>query len=93
MRAKHVPGENRGKIMLYALSTCGWCARTKRLLNQLGVKYHYVDVDLLGGEERQSVLDEVGRWNPMRSFPTLVFNDETCILGYKEQRIREALGL
>lgn len=93
MSAKHVPGENRGKIVLYALSTCGWCARTKRLLNKLGVEYSYVDVDLLEWGERQSVLDEVGRWNPRRSFPTLVINDETCILGYDEQRIRGVLRL
>jgi len=93
VNAKHVPGENRGKIVLYALSTCGWCARTKRLLNKLGVAYSYVDVDLLEWGERQSVLDEVGRWNPRRSFPRLVINDETCILGYDEQRIRGVLRL
>ena len=93
MSVKHVPRENRGTIVLYALSTCGWCARTKRLFDKLGVEYSYADVDLLQGEEKQSVLDEVRRWNPRCSFPTLVINKETCILGYDEQRIREVLEI
>ena len=52
---QHVPGENRGKITLYALSTCGWCQKTKNFLDELGVKYSYVYVDLLEGKERESV--------------------------------------
>ena len=38
--------------MLYALSTCVWCRRTKQLLDQLGVEYDYVDVDLLEGGDK-----------------------------------------
>jgi len=48
MEMKHVEGENKGKVILYALSTCVWCKKTKRLLNQLGVDYYFIDVDLLG---------------------------------------------
>ena len=50
---KHVSGKKGGTIMLYALSTCGWCAKTKRLLDDLGVEYHYEYVDHLQGEERE----------------------------------------
>ena len=90
---KHVSGENRGNIVLYALSTCGWCERTKKFLNGLGVKYSYVDVDLLEGKERESVINEVRRWNPRCSFPTIVVNEETCIVGYDEAKTRKAIGL
>ena len=47
MKIEHVNGENRGKILLYALSTCGWCKKTKGLLNKLGVEYSYIYVDLV----------------------------------------------
>ncbi len=77
--------------MLYALSTCGWCKKTKRLLDELGVEYHYVDVDLVAGERQENVLDEVKGWNPRGTFPTLVINNE-CIVGYKEEKIKEVLG-
>jgi len=33
--------------MLYALSTCVWCKKTKELLASLGVDHSYVFVDLL----------------------------------------------
>ena len=39
--------------MLYALSTCGWCRRTKELLNRSKVEYEFCDVDELTGEEKQ----------------------------------------
>lgn len=88
---KHVKGKRKGEVMLYALSTCGWCKKTKRLLNELGVEYHYVDVDLVTEEQQGNVLDEVKGWNPRGTFPTLIVNDE-CIVGYKEEKIKEVLG-
>jgi glutaredoxin-like protein NrdH len=91
MDIKHVKGKNKGNIMMYALSTCGWCKKTKRLLNEMGVEYDYTDVDLLQGEERAQAIKELERWNPRRSFPTLVINNE-CIVGYKEDKIKEAIG-
>jgi glutaredoxin len=90
---KHVPGENKGKIVLYALSTCGWCAKTKETLNKLGVEYSYVDVDLLRAEEKESMMKEVRRWNPRCSFPTVIVNNEACIVGHDERKIKEALKI
>ncbi len=89
----HVPGTDAGDVILYAISTCAWCRKVKRLLNVLGVDYHYVDVDNLVGNETVEVKDEVRRWNPACSFPTLVINDQDCIVGFDERKIREALGL
>jgi glutaredoxin-like protein NrdH len=92
MTIMHVKGENKGKIILYALSTCVWCKKTKKLLTELGVEFYYVYVDLLEGYEQSTVLDEMKRHNPVCSFPTLVIDDKTCIIGYKEEKIREAFG-
>ena len=91
MVMKHVKGKNKGDIVMYALSTCGWCKKTKRFLNEMGVEYDYTDVDLLEGEEKTRVMEELERWNPRRSFPTLVINNE-CIVGYQEEKIKEAIG-
>jgi glutaredoxin-like protein NrdH len=88
----HVKGKDKGNVVLYALSTCVWCKKTKKLLTQLGVDFQYVYVDLLEGEEKAKVVDEVARYNPSRSFPTLVIDDTTSIVGYQEKRIREVLG-
>ncbi len=91
MKMNHVTGKNKGQIVLYALSTCVWCRKTKQLLDQMGVEYKFIDVDLLQGEEKSKVTEEVKTLNPRCSFPTLAINDQ-CIVGYNEQKIKEALG-
>lgn len=92
MTAEHVNGKNRGTVMLYALSTCGWCGKTKELLRQLGIEFSFVYVDLLEGSEQDDAMNAVEKWNPSGSFPTLVINNKKAIIGFREQEIREALG-
>jgi len=92
MDLKHVEGEKKCKIMLYAISTCVWCKKTKKLLNSLGVDYNYVDVDLLDEEDKERAEEEVKKWNPLCSFPTLVINDEESVTGYDEEEIRSKIS-
>ena len=89
---KQVSGEKRDEIVLFTLTTCGWCRKTKKLLNQLGVEYRYLDVDLLYGDEKTKAVKELDRWNPSHSFPTMVVNNERAIVGYQEEKIKEALA-
>lgn len=80
------------KIHLYALSTCGWCKRAKRFLEEHKVDAQITDVDLLEGEEKEEARAEVAKHNPRRSYPTLVIDDQV-IVGYDEERMKELLGL
>ncbi len=84
--------ENQPDIKMYALSTCSHCKATKKFLNECDVQYDFTDVDLLEGEERQAILEDVRKINPRCSFPTIVIGDRV-IVGYKEDEIKEALGL
>ena len=93
MAMQHVPGLKAADVKLYALSTCPWCKKTKKLLEDLGVEYSFEDVDLLTGIERDSTMSEVSKWNPARSFPVIIINNSKCIIGFKEQDIREALKI
>ncbi len=90
MKMTRVDGVDRGAILLYALSTCVWCKKTKKLLDEIGVMYQFIDVDLLPGEEKTVATEEMKTLNPRCSFPTLAINGE-CIVGFDEKRIREAL--
>jgi glutaredoxin len=90
---KVVEGKDKGKIVLYALSTCVWCKKIKKLLKKLGVKYSFIFVDELKGKEKEKIIKQLEKWNPRCSFPTVVINNEKCIVGYKEDEIKEALGL
>ena len=89
----HVDGDNKGDVLLYPLTTCGWCRRTKALLQELNVRYDYIDVDILDKkEERDAAMAEVKKWNPACSFPSLVIDDKECIVGFQEQKLREKFG-
>lgn len=89
---KHVEGRRKGDVELYALSTCIWCMRTKRLLDEIGVEYSYVDVDLLDEIDREKVMETIHKHNPKGGFPTLIINNDICIVGYKEIDIKKVLG-
>lgn len=87
----HVEGKKVGDIMMFALSTCIWCRKTKTFLNSLGVDYNYTDVDLLEGDEKDKAIETITKWNPACSFPTIIINNKECIVGYDEEKIRKAL--
>ena len=80
------------EVKIYSLSTCSHCKSTKKLLNECTVEYVFVDVDLLEGEERKAILEDVKKFNPKCSFPTIIIG-EKVIVGFREAEIREALGL
>ena len=80
------------KVKIYSLSTCAHCRSTKRFLDQCTVQYDFTDVDLLDGEERKAVLEDVRKWNPRCSFPTILIGD-TVIVGFREDEIKKALEL
>ena len=80
------------KVTLFSLSTCSHCKATKKLLSECEVAYEFTDVDLLQGDERKAILEDVKSYNPKCSFPTIIIG-EKVIVGYKENEIKEALGL
>jgi glutaredoxin-like protein NrdH len=91
MALQHVPGKKKVDIKIYALSTCPWCKKAKQLLDSQGVDYYFTDVDMLTGDERNQAMDVVKKWNPSASFPTIVINDNRCIVGFREDEIKEAI--
>ncbi|HET6486897.1 MAG TPA: glutaredoxin family protein [Spirochaetia bacterium] len=91
MTFEHVDGSDKGRIVLYALSTCMWCRMAKNLLKDLGVGFEYLDVDTLQAEEKETVKKEIRRWNPSGSYPTIVINDKECVSGFDETEIREKI--
>jgi glutaredoxin-like protein NrdH len=80
------------EVKMYTLSTCSHCKATKKFLSDCEVRYDFVDVDLLEGEERQAIIEDVKKFNPRCSFPTIIIG-EKVIVGFKEDEIREALGI
>jgi glutaredoxin-like protein NrdH len=80
------------RIKLYALTTCMHCNSIKEMLQTGNFSFESVDVDLLIGKERRDMLEEVRKFNKRCSFPTMVVDDQ-IIVGYRENEIKEALGI
>jgi glutaredoxin-like protein NrdH len=80
-------------IKVYTLSTCSHCKAAKKFLNDCKVDYEFTDVDLLETLEKASILDEVKRYNPRMTFPTIIIDGNRVIIGFQENEIKEALGL
>lgn len=92
MKKEHVPGKKKGDVLLFALSTCGWCKKTKEFLNELGIDYHYIYVDLASGKDSEEIEKELEKWNPEGSFPTIVIDNKDCIIGFKPEILKKRLG-
>jgi glutaredoxin len=80
------------KPMVYALSTCPYCKRTKRFLDQHKIAYDFKDVDLLDDDEQDRVLDEIEKMTGRRSFPVVIIGSE-IIVGHDEEKLKKALKL
>jgi len=79
-------------VYLYALSTCIHCKNTKQFLDEKSIDYDFVYVDKLTGEEREKAIEEVKKYNPKLSFPTIVVDGDKIIVGLKQEEILEACG-
>lgn len=79
-------------VRLFALSTCPYCRMTRKFLDENGVAYEILEVDLLTGDEKQSAIDEVKRLSGGTSFPVLVKGDEV-VVGFNKTRISQVVGL
>ena len=94
MNISKVSGKNnKHKVFVYALSTCVWCKMTKQYLNENGVEYEFVDVDLLDDNDKSRVHSTIISKGGALSYPTTIIDDKTLIMGYRKDLLKEALGL
>ena len=82
----------RGKVKLYAVSTCLHCKALIEFLEQNRIEFSIVNVDELVGSERREMVKEVKELNRRCTFPTLVVGDQV-VVGFKEEEVRETLQI
>ncbi len=83
--------EQKKKVRLFSLTTCPTCKKMKDILNRNNIKYEVIEVDMLDSGEQWVTSNEVKRYNPAVTYPTLVV--EEVILEPDENLIREAVGI
>lgn len=94
MQTVKVPGRNnKHKVLLYAISTCGWCKRAKKFLNDNNVGYEFVDIDLSSGEDKQEVRRDIQSRGGRLAYPTLIIDDKILLTGASPDKLREVLEI
>ena len=94
MQFSKVSGKkNTHKVTLYVLSTCAWCEMTKQFLNDNSVEYEFVEVDLLGDQDKSEAHRDIMSRGEILSYPTIILDDKTVITGFRKDQLKEALGI
>lgn len=81
-----------GDVKIFALSTCGWCAKTKQFLKDKDIAFSYVDVDTLSQDDMMETSKEQRTYNASGSFPTIVVNGKDVIVGYDVEALEKLAG-
>ncbi len=77
-------------VMIYALKSCRWCAKTKRWFEEKDVPFDHVNVDALEGEEAEAMFEEVERVSGGRNMPVTVI-DGQVIVGWQPEKFAQAI--
>ncbi len=90
----HIEGnKNTHKVLLYALSTCIWCRKTRTFLEEESVDFDFIYVDLVIADERKAAREHIRQYSTSTSFPATIINERDCIIGFKPERLKEYLEL
>jgi glutaredoxin len=94
MELVKVPGKNKKhKVFLYAISTCAWCKMTKQFLKDNDVEHEYVDVDLCSQKDREKIRKDIENRGGEPNYPIIIIDDKVLIMGFRKDKIKEALKL
>jgi glutaredoxin-like protein NrdH len=94
MKTTKVTGNNKKhKVIVYALSTCVWCKKTKQLLKDSEIEFEYADIDLCTPKEQEEIRSDIKKHGGNIGFPTLIIDEKKIITGFRENEIKEALGI
>ena len=94
MQTVKVSGKNnKHTVLVYAISTCGWCKRAKTFLNENNVEYEYVDIDLINDEDKQKIRQDIQNRGGPLAYPTLIIDNKILLTGAPQDKLKEVLEL
>jgi mycoredoxin len=75
------------KVIVYSADWCGDCRRSKRLLDELKVEYHLIDVES-DTAATEKVIEINGGY---RSIPVILFEDGTHLTEPSDKALKQKL--
>jgi len=91
--AKEVSGGNaeEDNIIIFTLSTCMWCKKCKRFLEEKNVKYKYIDVDRIDPKDKAKIIEYLrSNYGSRVSYPFFIC-DKGHVVGYDPNKYMELL--
>ncbi|WP_418765989.1 glutaredoxin family protein [Mailhella sp.] len=82
-----------GVPVMYTLHTCRHCVRLKDFLDQHGIEHRLIYVDDFKDSARRQIMTTLRSFNERGSFPTLVVPDGRSVVGFREEAVKDLLGL
>jgi len=80
------------KVEFYGLSTCGWCQKTKKWLDEQGVPYDLLYVDRCTEDEREAAKARMKQFAERPAFPLIIVDDGAKVIqGYRPEEFEEVL--
>jgi glutaredoxin-like protein NrdH len=84
---------NKHKVLLYAISTCGWCKRAKQFLKDNDVEFEYVDIDMCNMADKQKIRQDIRSRGGTLAYPTLIIDNEILLTGAPRDKLKEVLEI
>jgi glutaredoxin len=61
-------------VMLYSLTTCPWCRKTKQFFSDRGVPFSFLDVDTAALPDREKATATIRELTGSLQYPTVIVN-------------------
>jgi glutaredoxin len=80
------------KVIMYTLSTCPWCRKTKQLFKDKNIPFEYTDYDLATEDVQEKIMKEIQESGAQLAFPYVKINGSTAV-GYNPEKFLQLLGV
>jgi len=81
-------------VTVFALSTCGFCARGLAFLRDNKIKFKFVYMDKIDFDIKEQIKKTLqDKYKERVVFPYLVLDETTIITGFVEDRWKEVFGI
>lgn len=78
------------KIIIYALSTCLWCKKTKKFFEDKKLPFESIDYDKQDEAKQEAIMKEMKGQGCTGSFPFTRIGD-SCVQGYDPEGFEKLL--
>lgn len=79
------------KVLLYTLSTCPWCRKTKQFFQDRHVPFDFIDYDLASNDEQDRIVAHMRKYTSHVSFPFVLIGEEV-VQGYNPEMYEKLLN-